>query len=44
MHILCIPVVSTKDKNENTINKISASKFWKRRESYKNYKIVFINT
>lgn len=35
MHLVYIPVVNTKDKNGNSINKISASEFWKGKGSYK---------
>ena len=35
MHILFIPVVHTKDKNGNQIDKISCSEFWKGKNSYK---------
>lgn len=35
MHLVYIPVISTKDKKGNTIRKISASEFWKGKDSYK---------
>lgn len=35
MHLVYIPVVNTKDKNGNLINKISSSEFWKGKGSYK---------
>ncbi|MBQ8379386.1 MAG: plasmid recombination protein [Clostridia bacterium] len=35
MHLVYIPVVKAKDKNGKMINKISASEFWKGKESYK---------
>ncbi len=35
MHIVFIPVVHTKDKNGNSINKIACSEFWKGKESYR---------
>ena len=34
MHLVYIPVVHTKDKNGNSINKISCSEFWKGKNSY----------
>ena len=35
MHLVYIPVVNTKDKQGNNIRKISASEFWKGKDSYK---------
>ncbi len=35
MHLVFVPVVHTKDKNGNEINKIACSEFWKGRESYR---------
>ena len=35
MHLVYIPVVNAKDKKGNTIKKISASEFWKGKDSYK---------
>ncbi len=35
MHIVFIPVVHTKDKKGNLINKIACSEFWKGKESYR---------
>lgn len=35
MHLVFIPVIHTKDKNGNDIDKISCSEFWKGRDSYK---------
>ena len=35
MHIVFIPVVHTKDKKGNSINKIACSEFWKGKESYR---------
>lgn len=35
MHIVFIPVVHTKDKKGNAINKVACSEFWKGKESYK---------
>lgn len=35
MHLVYIPVVNSKDKKGNSIRKISASEFWKGKDSYK---------
>ena len=35
MHLVYIPVVNSKDKKGNIIRKISASEFWKGKDSYK---------
>ena len=35
MHLVYMPVVNAKDKKGNTIRKISASEFWKGKDSYK---------
>lgn len=35
MHIVFIPVVHTKDKKGNSINKVACSEFWKGKESYR---------
>ncbi len=35
MHLVYIPVVNAKDKKGNNIKKISASEFWKGKDSYK---------
>lgn len=35
MHIVYIPVVHTKNKKGNSINKIACSEFWKGKDSYK---------
>lgn len=35
MHLVYIPVINTKDKKGNSIRKISASEFWKGKDSYK---------
>lgn len=48
MHIVFIPVVHTKDKKGNSINKVACSEFWKGKESYrilqdKFYKCVIDN-
>ena len=42
MHLVFIPVVHTKDKKGNDIDKIACSEFWKEKDSYDNYKIHFI--
>ena len=34
LHIIFIPVVDSKDKNENSIRKIGGNDFWKERNSY----------
>lgn len=36
MHLVFLPVVHTKDKNGNPIEKLSCSEFWKGKNSYKN--------
>ena len=41
MHLVYIPVISTKDKKGNTIRKISASEFWKGKIVIRNYKMQF---
>ena len=48
IHIVFIPVVHTKDKKGNSINKVACSEFWKGKESYrilqdKFYKCVIDN-
>lgn len=35
MHVVFIPVIHTKDKNGNNIDKIACSTFWKGKDSYK---------
>ena len=35
MHLTFVPVVHTKDKNGNEINKIACSEYWKGKDSYK---------
>jgi len=35
MHVVFIPVIHTKDKNGNDIDKIACSTFWKGKDSYK---------
>ena len=36
MHLVFLPVVHTKDKNGNLMDKLSCSEFWKGKNSYKN--------
>ena len=33
MHLVFIPVVHTRDKNENVIDKVACSEFWKGKNS-----------
>ena len=35
MHLIFIPVVHTKDRNGNNIDKIACSEFWKEKDSYR---------
>ena len=35
MHLVFIPVVHTKDKNGNSIDKVACSEFWKGKDSYR---------
>lgn len=35
MHLIFIPVVHTKDKNGNSIDKVACSEFWKGKDSYR---------
>lgn len=41
MHLVFLPVVHTKDKNGNLIDKLSCSEFWKGKNSYKNLQDTF---
>lgn len=41
MHLVFIPVVNTKDKNGNSINKIACSEFWKGKDSYRQLQDAF---
>ena len=43
MHLVFIPVVHTKDKNGNNINKIACSEFWKEKDSYRQLQDAFYN-
>lgn len=44
MHLVFIPVVHTKDKNGNNIDKVACSEFWKGKIVIDNCKIIFIIT
>lgn len=41
MHLVFLPVVHTKDKNGNSIDKLSCSEFWKGKNSYKSLQDSF---
>jgi len=41
MHLVFIPVVHTKDKKGNSIDKISCSEFWKEKDSYRRLQDAF---
>jgi len=43
MHLVFIPVVHTKDKKGNDIDKIACSEFWKEKDSYKRLQDAFYN-
>lgn len=43
MHLIFTPVVHTKDKEGNDIDKICARDFWKGRDSYRNFQNEFYN-
>jgi len=43
MHLVFIPVVHTKDKKGNDIDKIACSEFWKEKDSYKQLQDAFYN-
>ena len=43
MHLVFIPVVHTKDKKENCIDKIACSEFWKAKDSYRQLQDAFYN-
>lgn len=43
MHLVFIPVVHTKDKNGNSIDKIACSEFWKAKDSYRQLQDAFYN-
>ena len=43
MHLVFIPVVHTKDKKGNSIDKIACSEFWKAKDSYRQLQDDFYN-
>ena len=43
MHLVFIPVVHTKDKKGNSIDKIACSEFWKAKDSYRQLQDSFYN-
>ena len=43
MHLVFIPVVHTKDKKGNNIDKIACSEFWKAKDSYRQLQDSFYN-
>lgn len=43
MHLVFIPVVRTKDKKGNDIDKIACSEFWKEKDSYRQLQDAFYN-
>lgn len=43
MHLVFIPVVHTKDKKGNNIDKIACSEFWKEKDSYRKLQDAFYN-
>ena len=43
MHLVFIPVVHTKDKKGNNIDKIACSEFWKAKDSYRQLQDAFYN-
>ena len=43
MHLVFIPVVHTKDKKGNCIDKITCSEFWKAKDSYRQLQDAFYN-
>ena len=43
MHLVFIPVVHTKDKKGNDIDKIACSEFWKAKDSYRQLQDAFYN-
>ena len=43
MHLIFVPVVHTKDKEGNDINKICARDFWKGRDSYRKLQDAYFN-
>ena len=43
MHLVFIPVIHTKDKKGNCIDKIASSEFWKAKDSYRQLQDAFYN-
>ena len=43
MHLVFIPVIHTKDKKGNCIDKIACSEFWKAKDSYRQLQDAFYN-
>ena len=43
MHLVFIPVVHTKDKKGNNIDKVACSEFWKGKDSYRELQDAFYN-
>lgn len=43
MHLVFIPVVHTKDKKGNNIDKVACSEFWKDKDSYRQLQDAFYN-
>jgi len=43
MHLVYIPVIHTKDKNGNSIDKICCRDFWKGRDSYRNLQNTYFD-
>ena len=43
MHLMFVPVVHTKDKDGNDIDKICARDFWKGRDSYRKLQDTYFN-
>ena len=43
MHLVFIPIIHTKDKKGNSIDKIACSEFWKAKDSYRQLQNAFYN-
>lgn len=43
MHLMLVPVVHTKDKEGNNVDKICARDFWKGRDSYRKLQYAYFN-
>lgn len=41
MHLIFLPVIHTKDKKENSIDKLACSEFWKAKDSYRQLQDAF---